>query len=625
MMLKLSLKNRLVLMSVTGLLVVSLSFLIGQQFSQRSSDHQLEQASVGYSQVLWSVASDSARAQMAAETKALTRSRDIIKAVKAGDVAALSEHIVPTFNRLKANGHIDGLVVSDMNGRVLAKTTDQALPDATIEFIKQVASEQKVLHDLIQVGPQGAELGVGFPLYSRGKPKGVAVYHLGLDKIAGRLAESGGLIASLAKPQGERFYTSVSAEAVTFDSMGVDLATPANLMMPGGDKTYATTVLPLKSSQAAHLATLVLQSDASEPALVRKQVFIAEMIAGVLIFAVVAIAIFWQMNTAFRPLTKAGEAIKAIADGDLSHEVSCESKNEISEMLQGIEEMRQRLRTIVEALLSNTEALQSVAKQASDTAENASSGASRQQMETQSVATAMTQMSSTVQEVSNNASQAANAANDANSKTQQGQSTVGEVKASIETLASNVLAGAEAIQQVQQESDAIGQILEVIRGIAEQTNLLALNAAIEAARAGEQGRGFAVVADEVRTLASRTQDSTSEIQAMIERLQSGTEKAVSVMDVSRAHADSSVQQALEANSVLEEINGAVEQISQMNLHIATAAEQQSAVAEDINRSVISISAIAEETATGAVSSNESSSQVNHYANELQALTSQFKL
>jgi len=227
--------------------------------------------------------------------------------------------------------------------------------------------------------------------------------------------------------------------------------------------------------------------------------------------------------------------------------------------------------------------------------------------------------------VANSASKAASAATEATDKTRQGQKAVEEVKTSIESLASNVSSGADAIRQVQQESDAIGQILEVIRGIAEQTNLLALNAAIEAARAGEQGRGFAVVADEVRTLASRTQDSTSEIQAMIERLQSGTEQAVSVMETGRTRADDSVRQAIAANAVLEEINSAVEQISQMNMHIATAAEQQSAVAEEINRSVINISGIAEETANGAVSSTESANQVEHYANELKALTSQFKL
>jgi len=620
-----SLKNRLILLSIAGLLVISVTYFIGQHFVQRSNDNQLEHSSLGYSQSLWSLAIDSAREQLADEAKALTRSRDIIKALKKGDVAALTEHATPTLNRLQASGTIDGLVIGDLNGKVLFSDRNNSLPSHTTTFMQNVAGEKNVLHDLIQIDTGVTGLGVGFPLYSRGKAKGVAVYYIGLDKIAARLAESGGMIASITDTQGNTIFTSFSEDSGQFDASDLDVTNKYTTLLESGPSIFSTAVLPLHTSSSQHVATLILQSDATGPATVRKQLMLGELVAVLIALVAVSLAILWQMNLALRPLGKSVEAMETIASGDLSREIECTSNNEIAEILRGMSEMRLKLRTIVQSLLENTDALQSEANHASEIAAEASSGASRQQGETQSVATAMTEMSSTVQEVASNASQAADAANDATSKTKQGQHVVGEVKASIETLAGNVQAGAEAIRQVQQESDAIGQILEVIRGIAEQTNLLALNAAIEAARAGEQGRGFAVVADEVRTLASRTQDSTSEIQAMIERLQSGTEQAVSVMETSRTHAVSSVQQAVCANEVLEEINNAVQQIADMNLHIATAAEEQSVVTEDINRSVINISGIADETANGAVRTTESSNKVEHYANELKALTSQFKL
>jgi len=621
----LSLKNRLILLSLAGLLVVSVTFLAGQHFSQSSNDNQLEQASIGYSQALWSLAVDSARGQLETETKALTRSRDITKALKAGDTAALQEHTTPTLNRLRASEVIDGLLIADMQGQILFNDGNQSPPAATLAFLRRVAGEKKVMHDLVELGANRTALGLGFPLYSRGKPKGIALFYIGLDKIATNLATSGGVITSLADKQGVTTFTSSEEEAVSLQATGVDVSSAHNTMLDANEKVYSTTVVPLLTQQGEHLATLILQTDATGPSRLRQTVIMTELVGGIAILIIVSLAILWQMNSALRPLQKSSVAMHAIASGDLSQDIECTARNEIAEMLNGMSDMRQKLRAIVNSLLQNTDALQSVANHASGIAAEASAGASRQKTETQSVATAMTEMSSTVQEVANSASKAASAATEATDKTRQGQKAVEEVKTSIESLASNVSSGADAIRQVQQESDAIGQILEVIRGIAEQTNLLALNAAIEAARAGEQGRGFAVVADEVRTLASRTQDSTSEIQAMIERLQSGTEQAVSVMETGRTRADDSVRQAIAANAVLEEINSAVEQISQMNMHIATAAEQQSAVAEEINRSVINISGIAEETANGAVSSTESANQVEHYANELKALTSQFKL
>lgn len=620
-----SLKNRLLMVSVTGLVVVALTFWIGQQVVQQNNDLQLEQASIGYSEALWQVASNSTVEQMSAETKALTRNRDVVKALKGKDKKALAEAASPTFNRISANGLIDGLVVGDNNGEILFNSSNDNSNSSISRFLQEVSENKKVAHDLILTSENKSVLMFGFPLYSRGKPKGVGAFYIGIDKIAEHLAKGSNIIASLVNTKKRISYSSAPDVAKTLDTEHLQPDAAKTSMIEAGDAIYSTTILPLKSKDGSEISSLVLQYDATKMHQTIQQVITAEVIIGLLALAAIAAAIFWQLNVAFRPLAKAAEVMKDIASGDLSKEITCESKNEISEMLGGMAEMREKLRNIVESLLNNTSALQGVAQQASNISAEASTGASRQQMETQAVATAMTEMSSTVLDVANNANEAAKAADSANSQSLEGQSAVDNVKQTIGVLAENVQSGTEAIKLVQKESDAIGKILEVIRGIAEQTNLLALNAAIEAARAGEQGRGFAVVADEVRTLASRTQESTSEIQAMIERLQNGTQQAVSVMEVSQSHASNSVDQTAAASEVLLTITQAVGHISNMNTQIAHAANEQSSVAEEINRSVISISSIADETASGAHSSTQASNEVNELADTLKSLTDHFKL
>lgn len=622
---KLSLKNRLLLLSILGLVLVSLTYQVGQYFVEKSEEAELEQASIGYTEALWQVASTAFGEQLAGEGKALTRSRDTLKALKAGDKAGLKEHAMPTFRRLSAGGNIDGMLISDLQGNVLLHSADSTPDASTGAFLRRVGEVKKVLRDVVRIDKDTTVLAVGFPLYSRGKPKGVGSFYIGLDKIAKQISESGGMVSTLVDPQKEISFSSEDKVQAALDTHDLNLQIPNTLMLDAGDAVYSTTILPLRNNSGEHVASLMLQYDATQASRTLGRILLTEVVAGLLVLLAIATVIFWQMTSAFRPLRRAVETMQQIAAGDLSGEISCTARNEIADMLDGMAEMRMKLRNIVEALHHNTGALQQVAHEASAIANEASVGANRQQGETQSVATAMTEMSSTVLEVANSATQAATAADEANQQARRGQEVVGTVRNSIQTLADNVQSGAEAILEVERESDAIGQILEVIRGIAEQTNLLALNAAIEAARAGEQGRGFAVVADEVRTLASRTQESTSEIQAMIERLQNGTQQAVAVMETGQSHAQSSVDQAVSATEVLDAITQSVDQISMMNTQIASAAEQQGAVAEEINHSVVNISAIAEETAGGAQRSSESNERVSRLAAELKALTSQFKL
>ena len=283
------------------------------------------------------------------------------------------------------------------------------------------------------------------------------------------------------------------------------------------------------------------------------------------------------------------------------------------------------MQEVIRQVTSSTSQLSAAAEEMSMITAETRTGVQRQQSETALVATAVNEMSSTVHEVANSAGTAASAASQADSQSEQGKQVVSSTVSSIRTLASEVETAANVIAQLEKDSESIGSVLEVIRGIAEQTNLLALNAAIEAARAGEQGRGFAVVADEVRSLASRTQESTQEIQEMIERLQKGSRDAVKAMQSGQEQAHSTVEQASQAETSLGEISSAVAQINEMNAHIAEASRQQGEVVEEINKNIINITQVADDSANGADQLSTASQEMASLAVDLETQVSHFKI
>ena len=319
------------------------------------------------------------------------------------------------------------------------------------------------------------------------------------------------------------------------------------------------------------------------------------------------------------------ESLNAIADGDFTRKAKLNGQDEFAWMAERCNTVSGSLAKTMRVLLTDSEELANAADKLSKLTDQARRRVSSQNQQTEQVASAMTEMSATVHQVAQNASRAAEAAQDADSQAKSGMAVVKNTIQSIETLAGEVERTADAINKLKEDSVSIGAVLDVIRGIAEQTNLLALNAAIEAARAGEQGRGFAVVADEVRTLASRTQQSTQEIQGMIERLQSGANQAVSAMQQGKSAARTSVDQAINAGQSLETINRFIDTIKDMNTQIATAAEEQSYTAEEINRNVVAISGISHETAEGAEQTATASSQLARLASHLQDQIERFRV
>lgn len=325
------------------------------------------------------------------------------------------------------------------------------------------------------------------------------------------------------------------------------------------------------------------------------------------------------------PLNQTLNVAERVASGDLSHNLTSSRQDELGQLQRAMQSMTVGLRELIGGISDGVTQIASAAEQLSAVTEQTSAGVNSQKVETDQVATAMNQMAATVQEVARNAEEASEAAVAADLQAREGDKVVGEAIAQIERLATEVGNSTIAMGDLKRESDKIGSVLDVIKSVAQQTNLLALNAAIEAARAGEAGRGFAVVADEVRSLAQRTQKSTEEIEELIVGLQTGTQQVATIMDNSRGLTDSSVELTRRAGSALESITRTVSTIQAMNSQIATAAEQQSAVAEEINRSVLNVRDVSEQTSSASEETAASSAELARLGVYLQTLVGRFRI
>lgn len=319
------------------------------------------------------------------------------------------------------------------------------------------------------------------------------------------------------------------------------------------------------------------------------------------------------------------DTVHAMSKGDLTEELILDSQDEMQIIANDMNIMIRKINDLISQITCEANQAVITANENAATSAATREGVNNQNIELEQVATAMNEMSATVQEVARNASSAAETTRNADNEANNGRNIVNQTIDSIRGLSKEIQQASDVIQQLEAETVDIGTVLDVIRNIADQTNLLALNAAIEAARAGEQGRGFAVVADEVRTLATRTSSSTQEIKEMIERLQQGARDAVQAMEQGNKQSHKTVELAAEAGSALKAITTAVDHITQMNEQIASAAEQQGAVAEEINRNIINVRDIAAQTVEGAKQTAASSESMNSVAEKLHSLVGEFKV
>ncbi len=601
-------------------LLISMSIYSDQVYQQQVGDIALNGESN-----LWKKIVSSQLDQMEFGTSALTRNRKALKALKAGDEAGLKESVESTFRRLSASKTLSKLRVIDKQSKIVFSAPGSTGGASKSLLVQQALKERKVFRGLEQDQDGEIVAVLAFPLYSRGKVSGVGLFARNLQAALDDFKLNNDSEAIILNAAGANAYSTNEELTTSISNSLAETETPGTAYISSNNLNYFTAHLPVMSADGQTLGRLVSLRDETARFTHEQKVQVLSYLAIFSVILAIMAGYYWYLNRAFRPLNEAIVVLGHIAEGDLRADINITSNDEIGQLLSAMLKMLQSLQGVVQQISSSTGQLSEAQVSMDDSSQQSKREIQQLQDDASQVATAMNQMTATVREVAHNAENTASMAREADQAAENGNKILAQGVSSINELAQEMEQAAVVVQKLDDNSEKIGGILDVIRGIADQTNLLALNAAIEAARAGEQGRGFAVVADEVRTLAQRTQVATEEIDEMISSVQKGAKDAVTVMSQGQGQLSASVNHISDAGEALEQITTSVKEISNRNTQIATAAEEQAAVTEEINRNIVNIHEVSEAASAGAVQVSLAAATVAERSGELRVRVSHFQL
>jgi methyl-accepting chemotaxis protein len=595
--------------------------LIGQQNQERVAD-----AVVMGNQLIWDQLVHDQLFELEALKAQIENEFDLRSAIKRAEINEVREFAGRYFQLTGDSGHFDSLLVYGKDKSIFYQSGEQPPIPALPGYLDRAAEKAASLTDLV-TDVDGRLLAMSvIPVKSRRGLHGFAVYLKEPGDVVTRLSErSGNAIGILKQSNSLQHDTGlIGAERAVIDEHGVEtgLAT-----WEDDGRLYQVSRQPIRNAGGETLGSLVVASDATDQL---TQVRNFELGAYAALGVVLLIALFANATIAkhyiVKPARVLRDHLRYLANGDFQHRLERGRANdEFAEITESVNMVSQRLSDVLTDLHSVAHELVTASNDMEENSVTNLSLLQSQQGEAVQASSAMTEMSQTIEEIARNASQTASQAQSADQQANQGNQLVADVVKAMRQLSGKVEESSDAVRAVEAESAQIDSVLEVIQSIAEQTNLLALNAAIEAARAGEQGRGFAVVADEVRTLANRTQMSTTDIKDKIERLQQGTHSAVEAMEAGRNQTEDTVKLAESAGEALMGINASVASISDASVQIASASEEQSAVTNEAQCNVATIRDLAEDIVKKGQSVQVSSQAVHALAGRLQEIAGHFRV
>lgn len=619
-------RTRLTVVAVSVVLLVAV-VLIGLGYrAQAAAEARYVASVIAAKQLLWDQLVTRAQEKMAVHTKAVTRDSTAMKALRKGNHDVVAEQMATTHNMLSAEGAIDRLQLLDTQASYLA-ALPQPLEGVSGKSLVRLALDQSKPVSGVNRDDDGSlQVITAFPVFARGKMRGVAVYSQDVQRLLDTFQAKDGSDVFVFGPEGE-LKAAAGANTLEMKQSPAVATEQGGLEVLERDGRYRVTVsVPIMDEQGKVIAALVTSQDQTAFYRTQANTVLLSIVLVVLALAASAGGLFWYFRKVFRPVEEAVTCMVEVSEGRLNLDLpAVQRDDETGRLIVALNRMVDQLHHIIGKIGEVTSTLLSETGNLSEIASRGNQRMATQRSETDQVATATQQMSVTIQEVARNASAAAAAAGEASLQTSKGSQTVQQTLDAVNALVSDVNAASEVVNRLRTESQNIGSVLDVIHGIAEQTNLLALNAAIEAARAGEQGRGFAVVADEVRNLASKTQQSTHDIQEMIEHLQQGSSEAVAVMAHGNQSSEAMREQASVVFEAFRQIEQSVQSISDMNSQIARASEEQSTVSEMISRSVTEIVSLAGESEQAAAETAGAAAEISQTGLELGDLVKRFQL
>ncbi|ODB87439.1 hypothetical protein A3195_01535 [Candidatus Thiodiazotropha endoloripes] len=575
-------------------------FSLGQHlYEKKNTDYQM--AYLAGLDDLWRAISENERSTMAANFTSLTRNRKLSASLYRFKEEGVKDAVGPTATRLQAMGIADNVMIVAKDGRI-GFTSQDGVTQSPEVANQAIASGKSA--DGFELTADGRLVNlVAFPIYDRSDLVGVGVYEKELDAVAEKIKAANGREII--------FMTDAGKVAATTTDIYPDLENQQDDQQSYHEISWQESIqgvgsLPLISSDGKVVGRMVSMEDITENANSQQRLILISYTIAVVMLGLLMLGVMLYMKTALKPLDMGVQHMERIASGDLSQDITCNRNDEFKRLLGAMQRMNHDLSGLVGKVANTSESLVMTIDEVNNSSEKTNLAVTHQKQELDLLATSLSEMTASATHVSENINHLASSATDSMTATEEGNRIVKKSVQSIGTLTEEIRKGSDVIQTLVDESQQIGVVLEVIKSIAEQTNLLALNAAIEAARAGEQGRGFAVVADEVRTLAGRTQDSTKEIEQIISALQAGVNEAVEVMAVSVNHAEESSQQATTIGDTLDSVQQKIELINQLGSQVSAAADQQRATTEEMNQNIQRISKSADETST---QSNNTSSVV----------------